>query len=113
MGIVIGFAVAIALLWAFFTYRSRQADRELDLAFTSAIMEARRNLSDDDVASLRRQVRELEAAGNAQVATGALSRKDADRMTKRACIQSAYAAIEISRMFGPQIDEPSATIPAA
>lgn len=92
MEIVIGAAVAVALLWAFFTYRSRQADRELDLAFTSAIMEARHKLSDEDVASLRRQVRELEAAGNAQVATGALSRKGADRMTKRACIQSALCS---------------------
>lgn len=96
---IIGGIAVVLMAWAYIAYRGRQADQALDHAFYSAIREAKATLSEDEVASLREQAAKLQAVSDAHVASGAMSRQQADRMLKQACIQSAYASIEIRRMF--------------
>lgn len=105
IGFVVGGVVVVALVWGFSVLRQKVIDRALELEMHSAIMEARRTLSTDDLAALRQQGRELEDIGRARVREGQMSPKEAMRNTKRLIIQSAYTSIEVHRMFngeGPQ-----------
>ena len=110
MEFVIGGLVVAALIWAFSAYRQKAIDRALDIEMHGLIMEARRILSDDELAALRKQGIELEDIGRAHVRMGNISPKEAARTTKRAIIQSTYATLEVNRMFGMGKAEPSSVV---
>lgn len=99
MEFVAGGLVVAALVWAFVLYRDKAIDRSLELEMQAAVMEARRTLSAEDLAALRQQGRDLEDIGRVEVQAGRMSPHAAMRQTKRLIIQSAYASLEVHRMF--------------
>lgn len=107
MGFVMGAVFVAVLVWALIVYAGKKADQALEAELQAAFREVRVTLSLDEIEELRRQVRELEDLSNAQVRLGALSKSDAHRRLKAACIQTAYTHIEVKRMFEPKADEPS------
>lgn len=110
MGLVVGVVVVVALGWAWVVYRHKIEARELDMQLHAAILEARRVMSSEELEALREQGIALEEIGRRHAREGSVSPKEAARTTKRAIIQSVYAALEIRKMFGADNDKPSSVL---